>query len=201
MIDHPSFLELDRAALGIDVASATHTHLSTCERCRVHVERLAPQEAPPAWVRDLARVRRSRRPWLFGGGLALAAAVILLLFARRDADPDASFTTVKGGPSVAVHVKRGDAVFLWDGLDPVSPGDQLRLEIAATGYQRLQVFAAGGVPLYDAPISAGSTLLPTAWEVDAQPDAETLTIVLTGSHQPEWRTTLKLAKTTVEDPR
>lgn len=209
MIDHPSFLELDRVALGIDVASATRTHLSSCERCRLHVERLEHHEAPPAWVRDLPKPRGSRRTWLFGGGFALAAAaaVLLLVIARsdRDADLDPSFTTVKGGPSVAIHIKRGDAVFVWDGLEPVSPRDQLRLEIAATGYQRVQVFAAGDVPLYDAPIAAGpgSMLLPTAWVVDAEPGAETLTIVLSdgGPHQPVWRTTLKLTKTTEEDPR
>jgi hypothetical protein len=205
MIDHPSFLELDRVALGVDVASTTRTHLSSCERCRHHVEQLEQRDSPPTWVRDLARPRRPRRTWLFGGGFALAAAaaMVLLVVARRDPDP--SFTTVKGGPSVAVHIKRGDAVFVWDGREPVSPGDHLRLEIAATGYHRVQVFAAGDVALYDAPIAAssGSVLLPTAWKVDAEPGAETLTIVLSDgdSHQPVWRTTLKLTKTTEEDPR
>ncbi len=203
MIDHPSFLELDRVALGVEVASATRTHLSSCERCRLHVERLESHEAPPAWVRDLAKPRRSRRSWLFGGGFALAAAaaVLVMLFVRGDHRDD-SFTTVKGEPSVALHIKRGDAVFVWDGVEPVRPGDQLRLEIAASGHLRVQVLSAGDVSLYDAPIAAGSgsLLLPTAWEVDAEPGTETLTIVLSEGG-PTWRTTLKLTKTTEEDPQ
>jgi hypothetical protein len=197
MSEHPSYLELDRAALGAEAASA-RAHLARCERCRHYVERLARHEPrPPAWVRELAPSRSPRRAWWFGGSFALVAAaavaVVLLVFVRRDREP--SYTTVKGAPSIAVHVKRGDDVFIWDGVERLMPGDRLRLEVAARDHRRVQVLTAGDVSLFDAPLPAGgSLLLPAAWEVDAQPGAETLTVVLTDARGGTWRTTLTLAK-------
>ncbi len=195
MIEHPSFLELDRIALGVDAASATRTHLATCQRCRLHVERLSHHEPVPAWVRELAPSRPARRWWMVGGGFALAAALalVLLVFVRHEPEP--SYTTVKGAPTVAVHIKRGDEVFIWDGVEPVMPGDRLRLEVATTEHRRVQVLTAGDVVLFDAPLPAtGSLLLPAAWEVDGAPGAEVLTVVLTDAGGRTWRTTLTLSK-------
>jgi hypothetical protein len=201
MNEHPSFLQLDRIALGVEVASATRAHVASCEHCRGHLERVAEHDAPPAWVRNLARSRR--RAWLFGGGfvLASAVAVMLFVFVRRGGGGEPEYTTVKsGGPSFTLHIKRGDTVFVWDGVQAVRPGDQLRLEVAATGFRRIRVLAENEVQLYDAPMADGTTLLPTAWKVDSQPGAETLTIVLSEG-PPTWRTTLNLEKSTEEDAR
>lgn len=192
MIDHPSYLELDRGALGSDVA--TRTHLLACERCRRHVERLAHCETPPAWVRQLSSRRPARRVW-WGVGFAVAAAVIALVVFSRESSP--AFTTVKGGPAVVLHIKRGDAVFAWDGAGVVMPGDHLRLQIAASEYVRVTVRGADNAALYDGPIPAGGALeLPVAWEVDAQPGPEILAVVLTDANGDQWRTTLVLNKET-----
>ncbi len=199
MTEHPSFLQLDRATLGIEVASETRAHLASCDHCRRHLERVAEPEAPPAWARDLARPRR--RPWRIWGGLALASAIAVFVVVLTRGRGAPEYTTVKSaGPSFTLHIKRGDTVFAWDAATRVQPDDQLRLEVAATGFRRIRVLAANDVPLYDAPIGDGVTLLPAAWKVDVQPGDETLTIVLSDG-PPTWRTTLKLSKTTEEHPR
>lgn len=194
---HPSFLELDRAALGVDIAAPARAHLDACARCRQHVEAMRRSEPPPAWVRHLAPARAPRRAWLWGGGLALATAcAVLLLVARRSAPDDAArFTTVKGAPTVLLHVKRGETVATWDGRATVAPGDRLRLEVAPAGYRRIRVLGARGAVLHDAPLGAVAALLPVAWQVDDQPGPETLTIFLT-DHPVDraWRTTLTLPK-------
>jgi len=201
---HPSYLALDRAALGAELDPAARAHVDGCARCQAHVERARRPEPPAPWLRALPPARApSRRAWRWGGGLALAAAACaFLLFARarRDAHDDrAGATTAKGAPEVLLHIKRGDAVTTWDGAAPVVPGDRLRLEIAASGYRRVQVIGAGGALLHDAPLRAPG-LLPVAWEVDDQPGPETLTVILSDHPRDRaWRTTLTLPKS--EPPR
>lgn len=214
MNSHPSFFALDRATLGSDEVDAHRDHVDSCDRCRAHVERLLRPDPVPAWVVEL-RPPRARPTWRWwGSGLALAGAVAALLFVvlhdRRDRD---AFTTVKGSATVVVHVKRGDEVFVWDGVAPIQPGDRLRLEVAPGGHRHVQVFTSARVSLYDAPLptQAGPTLLPKAWQVDDQPGAETLIVVLSDDpvsadsldRAPDdrvWRTTLILNKTTPEEP-
>jgi hypothetical protein len=204
MSPHPSFLELDRLALGETTGGE---HIADCARCRDHIDRLKRPEPVPAWVGGLP-ARRPRWTWAWGGGLALAAAVVLFLVVRPDGGEE--FTTVKGSPTVAVHIKRGDEVMLWDGVQPVLPGDRLRLEVAPDGFRYLQVFTAGEVLLYQGALpERGPTLVPKAWEVDDRPGPETLIVVMSAgpvtaaslARDPEpgiWRTTLILPKT--EEP-
>ena len=201
---HPSFLALDRAALGAALDPAARAHVEGCARCQAHVDRVRRPEAPAPWLRALPPARpASWRAWRWGGGLALAAAACaFLLFARARGDgrdDHADAITAKGAPEVLLHIKRGDSVMTWDGAAAVLPGDRLRLEIAASGYRRVQVIGAGGALLHDAPLRE-SGLLPLAWKVDDQPGPETLTVILSDHPRDRaWRTTLTLPKS--EPPR
>src|SRR3954468_11208414 len=49
---HPSYLELDRFALGAPGALTTAAHVGACDRCRRHVETLREAPAVPAGLRD-----------------------------------------------------------------------------------------------------------------------------------------------------
>src|SRR3982751_923570 len=59
---HPSFLELDRHALGgarADVA----THVAGCESCQARLAHPGPASEVPAWARQLEHRRRSWFSW------------------------------------------------------------------------------------------------------------------------------------------
>jgi hypothetical protein len=226
--EHPSFLELDRLALGAAAGPSTRSHVTECAACREHIARVQSSAEVPAWAARLARKESASAPvsrwrWIGGGGLALAAATAILLFIARAQDADPEFTSVKGTPSVAVHVKRGDRVFLWDGQSPVWPDDRLRLQVSPDGFRYISVFSASasGDPaeaelLYEAmlPPSSASVLLPKAWQVDAAAGPETLVVVLSDRRVPisalrsdpgamarqgAWMTTLTLQKHARED--
>ena len=176
MNGHPSFLQLDRIVLGIaDPESASH--LRACEECRAHVGRSGMPVPIPAGTRERAmrsvRLTRLRR-WLLGV-LAVAAVVIVGLIFRPEA------ITAKGNPSVAVYVKHGTRVSLWDGQARLSPGDGLQLKVAAAGFTRVTVASvapASIVELYAGEVSArGETTLPRSWTVDANPGPEVMLIV------------------------
>lgn len=177
MSPHPSYLELDRIALG----AAPGEHVASCPRCRAYVDSVAPIDgAAPGWVGALAGgPRRPRWRWLGGGAMVLAVATIALVVAwprpsRRPA------STAKGGPAVAVHIKRGDHVFTWDGRAAIQPGDRLRLEVSPAGFAHVGVFTPTGerlLPLYHAELP-GTAVLPPAWEVDRAPGPEILVVVL-----------------------
>jgi len=205
---HPSFLELDRLALDAPASPATRAHVAACPVCQQHLASLAP----PRDLTELPAIRRrvraasttttttkNRLRWA-APALAAAAAVALFVMARPPArvEPEASvppqqegFTTVKGGASVLLHIKRGERVFVWDGAEPVMPGDKLRLEVAADGFTHVAVLAEpaqggarGAAPavLYSAPIDpAQPVALPKAWEVDDTPGDESLIVVLSTS--------------------
>jgi hypothetical protein len=198
MSDHPSYLELDRVVLGSEHASATREHVEGCTRCSLYVERVGRPDVPPAWVHALAPQRPGWRKWFLGAGFAVAAAAAVLLLVvpriRNDRTDEPSYTTVKGSPTVGVHIKRGTDVFLWDGVEPVKPGDRIRLEVAASGYRRVQVLAGGASLFDDALPETGALQLPAAWEVDAQPGAEILDVVLFDRAGGTWRTTLTMPK-------
>jgi hypothetical protein len=199
-INHPSYLALDRAALG-SPSPELRAHLESCGACRSYVESLT--EAPP--ISALPRLRRQaehqtrklRRAWWT---LApLAAAFALLFFGLRPSEraTDASFGYVgaKGFASVWIYVKRGASTELWDGKHPLSTGDQLRLKVDPGEYTRVEVYS---LKRLDAPerLYAGDAVpgvtrtLPDAWELDAEPGAERLVVVLSGSPVtpsfPEW---------------
>jgi len=161
----------------------------------------------PAWLTQLARpapVPVSRpalhqRRWSAQGArgrsrwrrapavlLASAAAALLLLILwppRPGLPEDPGPLRTKGEPAVAVYVKRSDRVWLWDGLASLQRGDQLRLKIVAAGYAHVTVAAPDGKSsrlrlLYAGRLAGPETLLPTSWELDAQPEPEVLHVLL-----------------------
>ncbi|AKT38551.1 hypothetical protein [Chondromyces crocatus] len=225
---HPSFLELDRLALDAATSPETQAHVAACPTCQRH---LASRESAPladlpalqqraraaAAARDLTGPRRIvqlpavRRLLWAGPSLAAAAAVILFVLFRPQVhvdvphDPATSgeFTTIKGSASALLHIKRGEHLFVWDGLAPVQPGDKLRLEVAADGFTHVTVLAApppsapgappapfaSSVPQAPAPVVLYSAAidperpvaLPKAWEVDDSPGPESLVVVLSAA--------------------
>jgi hypothetical protein len=199
---HPSFLALDRAALGSRTAGVSQ-HLASCARCRDHVERIADPGPAPALgrlPREAARpVRRSSRlAWLNGLTAAAAVAVLLLvvLIGREQphiepagpvppaAPPDSAHDTVKGGRAVGVYVLRGRHTFLWNGSEPVIPGDAIRLKLVPDGMTQVHVFSQGASPaelslLHRAAVAPDrDALLDAAWKVDGAGDREVLIVVL-----------------------
>lgn len=197
---HPSFLELDRVALGAPAAPATRAHLEGCERCRAHLARAREAGPVPAWALQLGD--RPRRAWWSGprlaiaGGLVAAAAALLLVVvvgeqrARVARAPETATAgpaiAAKGSPEVVVHLKRGEVVSTWDGVSPVRPGDLLRLEVVPGENRHVQVLTRDGGPagrllvLYSAALEprAGAVALPFALEVDGAPGPETVIVVL-----------------------
>lgn len=180
---HPSYLELDRLALGASDDEALKAHVTGCEACRAHLDAVAPAASVPAWVLRASAARPRRiAPWTSGalGVLALAAALALALL-RPPREPD--YDTRKGMPSVWVHVQHDDVASPWDGT-PLTPGDRIRLEIAPDAYRYVVVFARaadGGAPtlLYrDALAPHRPHVLPKAWRIDDDPRPERLAVVL-----------------------
>src|SRR2546423_8709392 len=114
---HPSFLELDMHALGAS-NTAIAAHVQSCARCQAHCSRLQPPPLP-GWAQKLAQEKRCfgswSRVWRLAA-LCAAAVVVLVILPKSLRRPEPG---VKGSPSVAVYMKRGAAVRLWDGEEPV----------------------------------------------------------------------------------
>jgi hypothetical protein len=199
---HPSFLALDRAALGSRTAGISE-HLADCARCRLHVERIADPGPAPALGRLPREVprpvrRRPRMAWFNGLTAAAAAAVLLLVVLvgreRPEMDPtepvrarppaDTAHDTVKGGRAVGVYVLRGRHTFLWNGTEPVIPGDTIRLKLVPDGMTQVHVFSPGSSAaeltlLHRATIAPDrDALLDAAWKVDGAGDREVLIVLL-----------------------
>jgi hypothetical protein len=194
---HPSFLALDRAALG-DMTEEVRTHLASCPRCAGHVDALGRPPPVPSWAVALANepprtpsILARLAPW---GVAALAAGLALVLWVPRTTEtlpaPMAGLRS-KGNPAVALYVKTGDAVRLWDGESPVAEGDLLRLKVMPEGFRWLTVAAAEGDSwqvrswqvLHEGPVpERGETLLPTSWRVEPGEQPERLLVVL--GHEP-----------------
>jgi hypothetical protein len=193
---HPSFLALDRHALGVPQPEIA-AHVAGCEACRAHVAGVAPVPEVAAWALRLEPRRPPRFAWwprwraLRWGVLAFASAFVLWRAAGHfttgansiGADVG-SYVGTKGDPVLWLYVKRGERVELWNGSDPVRPGDLLRLKVQPDRYQHISVFGRTPSPrdyvrLYDAPVASGQpTALPFSWKVDAQPGDETLLVIL-----------------------
>ena len=181
MTAHPSFLQLDRLLLGSDDPE-TAAHLKECDDCRTHVGRCEMPAPVPSGTREratrsvlLIRLRR----WLLGVSGAALVTMLIGMAVRRAPIPD--LVTAKGSPSVAVYVKHGDAVSLWDGSAPLSPGDGVQLKVAASGFSRVTVASLAAsrvVELYAGDLEArGETTLPRSWTLDAEPGPEVMLIV------------------------
>jgi hypothetical protein len=191
---HPSYLELDRFALGAPGYEGTHGHVQGCARCRDHVARVSVPSAVPQWVRALPEKRaRPKHLWVAGlsfgvGGLAAAAALALMVTTRNPAGTtvgpvvNAPYVGTKGGPEVWVYVKRGEDVVLWQPGSPLQPGDRLRLQVDSGGLPQVAVFELDGPNGYRSLWSgtvatSGPSTLPVAWSVDARPGDERLVVV------------------------
>jgi hypothetical protein len=195
---HPSYLALDRAALGAPAAEVAR-HLATCEECRRYVDALG--ETPPASgilpIRTgIARSRRNKLRARWMGASALAAAACLLLVVGRTKPPTidnpTAYLGAKGFSSVWIYVKHGPTTTLWDGKQPLVSGDRLRIKVEPAGYRRVEVYS---VKTPDAPellysgsvAPAQSITLPDAWEIDSEPGAERLMVVFSNEQVlPNW---------------
>lgn len=180
MNGHPSYLSLDGFALGASDAT-TEAHVRSCARCATYLSQLQPSPMPEC-VRRLEQDRRSRWPSWFrlphlaavGAAAALAAIVLPGVFRHED-------LAAKGSPSVAVYVKHGATVSLWDGRALLSPGDGLQLKVAPDGFSRVtvaSVAAARVVELFASEIDPrGETTLPRSWTLDAEPGPEVVLVL------------------------
>jgi hypothetical protein len=184
---HPSYLALDRHALGLRSVE-TAAHLETCARCKGHLGALAQPEKIPAWARAL---ERAPQPGLFArmrakiliGSFALATAAAAVLVVARPTP--ASYEGSKGAPSVAVYVKHGEKISLWDGRAPLQAGDAIRLKVMGAGYSHLSVELLEGAKrtaLYEGGVADhGETVLPNSWAFDDWAGPEHLLIVFSNS--------------------
>jgi len=172
---HPSFFQLDRMVLG-SADPEVATHVQDCEICLAHLGRVQQLLPIPAWLGDLEKTRWT---WWLGGLGACAAAIAVILMIRGPQQP--AEVGAKGAPSVAVYVKRGESVSLWDGRAPFAPGDAFRLKISAQGFGRIVVASIqkdGITELYAGPVSArGESMLPPSWTLDAAPGPDILLLV------------------------
>jgi hypothetical protein len=201
-VGHPSYLELDRFALGAPGLLSTAAHVGACERCRRHIETLrdAPPIPPelrdrassPATAASLAGVYRwlawLRGPRLGAVGLAGALAVAGLIgITRAPQAPVAGYDGAKGLPSVWIYVKRDNDLVLWDGERPLEARDRLRLKIDPQDLTHVDVFtndegtSAGSAlaRIFDGRLQTGTvTTLPAAWQLDGNNARESLIVVL-----------------------
>lgn len=192
MTAHPSSLRLDAIALGEPADDATAHHLRDCARCAAALAEARRPPHVPAWLDGLARPERPKPPrrpfgdrWLAALlAPALAAAIAAGLFALRPPQRRADGVREKAAPSVALYLKRGDAVSTWDGRSPLRTGDRIRIGIRGAGYRHVSVAtisSSGGPPavLHVGRLNAsGESLLPTSFRVDSPGGAEVLSVIL-----------------------
>ncbi len=200
--DHPSYLELDRFALGAPGTLTTTAHVGACDRCRRHVESLREAPPIPPGLRDrlaspaasapVSAVRRwlawLRGPRIGAVGLAGAVAIAALLWVARESHPPRiEYDGAKGLPSVWIYVKHDNDLALWDGERPLEARDRLRMKIDPQDLTHVDVFtrdeAAGAgsplAPIFDGRLQPGAvTTLPAAWQVDGNSPRESLIVVL-----------------------
>lgn len=195
---HPSYLALDRAALG-QLSGELAQHVNECVECRAYLDSLAAPPTAAGWVEvrgALARQRLAqRRRWWVAAPLAAAALALVFVTVRPGppiATESAPYIGVKGFPSVWIYVMRQAETQLWDGKRAFHPGDRLRLKLDPGAFRRIAVYSAKGeVPpelLYEGDVVPGQiSTLPDAWELDAEPEAEKLFVVLSDEPAaPRW---------------
>lgn len=190
MSSHPSFLALERRALGVPDREVDE-HLAACARCRAHVATVSADPGPVPHSLT-SRARRRRPPsWLIGvGALALAASVLLSI--GHPADPEPWLAT-KGSAAVVVWTRRGDDVERWNGR-PLHPGDAIRLEVR--GARRVRVRSEAGQLLYDGEVPSDA-VLPVSWTVDGAPGPERILVELLSGTEPPTTVPIQLPKETL----
>jgi hypothetical protein len=105
-------------------------HVEECARCALRWEALAKQrtdflERMPSW-RHLQGQQRAKLPsnWLWGGGAALAASLLLTFWLAPSVDTPGLRS--KGGPRIGAYVKHGAEITRADTGSTVFPGDHVR---------------------------------------------------------------------------
>lgn len=192
MSEHPSFLALDRHALGEPTADVI-LHVAQCAECRAHVEAARVASPIPARVLELVptpvpRIRWWRSPWVRRGiPLAIACAIPIAVVgsvgvgqyvARREhlVQRHPSVVNVKGTPTAVAWVKHGDTVTLWRGT-PLEPGDAVRFQVVMEHFTRLTVVdATSKSVLYEAVVTKETTT--PAWTLDGSPGGDVVWVVL-----------------------
>lgn len=203
---------LDECQRCADYVAKLHADRSRLGRPAWLTQLATPTPVPgrPALTTRRLSVRRGgpgrasfwrRTTLLLGAGAAAALLLVMRVPPRVPLADDAGMLRTKGEPAVAVYVKRQDRVWLWDGLSSLQSGDQLRLKIVAAGYAHVAVAAPDGKSaglrlLYAGPLAGPETLLPTSWEVDAQPEPEVLHVLLS----PKPLSAQDLAPATTQQP-
>jgi hypothetical protein len=204
---HPSFLELDRIALGVidrDVAE----HARSCPDCRGYLERLGEVPRLPASLRGLAPPPRWRRwfalptwrPLAFAGAAgALAAVAVVVALPGGPGGPQVApvhagsgpaYVAAKGLATVAVWVKHGEEIRLWDGVAALAPGDRVQLEIEPGPDHRWFALVAGDEHTR---LAVGELeperrhLLPRSFVLDGAPGPEELVVLLAPGPLPDHR--------------
>jgi hypothetical protein len=211
---HPSYLELDRYHLGGEAGGSPslRAHLAGCPRCAGYLTALRStrDSGTPEWLARLSAVpprtqglgsspgaRSTGRRWIRRAAvtlLASSAAAVVLALPRSGPPlrPEPPLLLEKGEPAVTVFLKRAERVWQWDGRSVLRPGDRLRLKISAAGYGYVAIGAPDAEPhrvrlLYEGPLTSSGpdTLLPSSWEVDAQPGPEVLHVLLSREPLPK----------------
>ena len=179
MSAHPSFRELDRIALGDDLP-LVRRHASACDACSAY---LGTPAAPPTMAPLAPPPRRWRLPRLALIGAPAVAALAVAAALVLPSAPKEPWIATKGAPSIAIFVKRGATMALWDGASPFQPGDRIRLRIAPHGFTHAAVavfdpLTGGWSTLFEGEVGGEEKLIPGSWEVDAAPETERLLVAL-----------------------
>lgn len=175
MTEHPSFLALDRHALG-DSTPVVTAHLSGCGECRAHVEAAMVAAPIPTRVLELRpplRVAWWELRWVQVLLPLAATAVLAVVLINREPADD---VRAKGSPTAIAWVKRGDDVSRWTG-SPLLPGDAVRFQVAVEHFTRVTVIdATSKTVLYEAVVTKETTT--PAWTLDASPGGDVVWVVL-----------------------
>ena len=193
--NHPSFLALDRLAAGAHQES-TQQHVQACEECLRYMGRLELPAASPAWLSELSPLP-GKASWFSSFGRSVLdlrwagalAAVLCAVLVWVVVWPTRQDVSAKGMPTIRLHVRRGEGVFVWSG-ETLVPGDAVRLEVASGGLQHLAVAnvnPAGEVQVLHRETLASEEphLLPLSWTLDAAPQDEVLLVVLSRRPLPD----------------
>ena len=207
MSSHPSFLALDQLSLGSG-SEETSSHAASCPRCQQYVQSLKTALPIPSWLEE-QKESAARRWWsqltqsrsVLAFGVALTLCLIAVPSIRKYAT-DSGVRAKAASPSVALYVKRGERVGLWDGQMVLRPGDLVRLGIASEGYRFVRVSSSRpdghSMVLYQGELSpSGNTLLPAGWRLDSDGTTENLIVTLSDGPDaaPSWSTRLSIQKT------
>lgn len=192
-------------------ADAAALHVRDCVRCKEYLTALQHRAAAPlpAWVSARptrppsrwAQILESlRRPSFFPVAATAAAGLALLVLVHggsggrtqpaTSTEPPSPAESVreKGGPVVAVFIKRGEQVLRWDGHARLRAQDRIRLQVAGAGYAQVTVALeqpGGAQVLYAGELAgAAPTALPGSWQVSAEGKSEILAVILSPQRLP-----------------